>query len=195
MFTADGANRFWTREEEVHVSADVAYGMFRYVEATGDTRVPAGRRRRDPVRDQPLLGRPRRARDGRRVRAAPGHGPGRVPLPHRQQRVHQPPRPVAPAAGRRPVRRAARPAPRGARRGRGEDRPRSPTSATGGRPSPTGSSGTRTVDGVIEQFTGYFERDDVPDRGVGREQHAALPEGLPPLQLRDHASCSSSPTS
>ena len=36
MFTSDGANRFWTREEEVHVSADVAYGMFRYVEATGD---------------------------------------------------------------------------------------------------------------------------------------------------------------
>jgi kojibiose phosphorylase len=37
MFTADGANRFWTREEEVHVSADVAYGIARYVEATGDT--------------------------------------------------------------------------------------------------------------------------------------------------------------
>ena len=37
QFTPDGANRFWTREEEVHVSADVAYGIFRYVEATGDT--------------------------------------------------------------------------------------------------------------------------------------------------------------
>ncbi len=36
-FTADGANRFWTREEEIHVSADVAYGIARYVEATGDT--------------------------------------------------------------------------------------------------------------------------------------------------------------
>ncbi len=36
-FTPDGANRFWTREEEVHVSADVAYGFHRYVEATGDT--------------------------------------------------------------------------------------------------------------------------------------------------------------
>ena len=36
-FTADGANRFWTREEEIHVSADVAYGIVRYVEATGDT--------------------------------------------------------------------------------------------------------------------------------------------------------------
>ena len=35
-FTPDGANRFWTREEEVHVSADVAYGIQRYVEATGD---------------------------------------------------------------------------------------------------------------------------------------------------------------
>ena len=37
LYTADGANRFWTREEELHVSADVAYGIFRYVEATGDT--------------------------------------------------------------------------------------------------------------------------------------------------------------
>ena len=36
QFTADGANRFWTREEEIHVSADVAYGIYRYVEATGD---------------------------------------------------------------------------------------------------------------------------------------------------------------
>ena len=37
QFTVDGANRFWTREEEIHVSADVAYGIYRYVEATGDT--------------------------------------------------------------------------------------------------------------------------------------------------------------
>jgi kojibiose phosphorylase len=37
QFTADGANRFWTREEEIHVSADVVYGIERYVEATGDT--------------------------------------------------------------------------------------------------------------------------------------------------------------
>lgn len=34
--TADGAERFWTGEEEVHVTADVAYGIQRYVEATGD---------------------------------------------------------------------------------------------------------------------------------------------------------------
>ncbi|MFT3797396.1 glycoside hydrolase family 65 protein [Microbacterium sp.] len=34
--TADGSERFWTREEEVHVTADVAYGIFRYVEATQD---------------------------------------------------------------------------------------------------------------------------------------------------------------
>ena len=36
-WTADGANRFWTGEEEIHVSADVAYGLLGYVEATGDT--------------------------------------------------------------------------------------------------------------------------------------------------------------
>jgi kojibiose phosphorylase len=37
MWTVDGANRFWTRDEEIHVSADVAYGIVTYVEVTGDT--------------------------------------------------------------------------------------------------------------------------------------------------------------
>ncbi len=37
-FTADGANKFWTRDEELHVSADVAHGVMQYVEATGDRR-------------------------------------------------------------------------------------------------------------------------------------------------------------
>jgi len=36
IWTVDGANRFWTRDEEIHVSADVAYGVLTYVEATGD---------------------------------------------------------------------------------------------------------------------------------------------------------------
>jgi kojibiose phosphorylase len=36
MWTVDGANRFWTRDEEIHVSADVAYGVLTYVEVTGD---------------------------------------------------------------------------------------------------------------------------------------------------------------
>lgn len=35
-YTPDGANRFWTRDEEIHVSADVAYGIITYVAATGD---------------------------------------------------------------------------------------------------------------------------------------------------------------
>lgn len=35
-YTPDGANRFWTRDEEIHVSADVAYGILTYVAATGD---------------------------------------------------------------------------------------------------------------------------------------------------------------
>lgn len=35
-WTADGQNRIWTGEEEVHVSADVAYGVLTYVAATGD---------------------------------------------------------------------------------------------------------------------------------------------------------------
>jgi kojibiose phosphorylase len=36
-FSPDGAHRIWPREQEVHVSADVAHGVHRYVEATGDT--------------------------------------------------------------------------------------------------------------------------------------------------------------
>lgn len=35
-WTPDGLNRFWTRDEEIHVSADVAYGISTYVAATGD---------------------------------------------------------------------------------------------------------------------------------------------------------------
>lgn len=34
--TNDGRHRFWTRDEEIHVSADVAYGVLSYVAATGD---------------------------------------------------------------------------------------------------------------------------------------------------------------
>jgi len=35
-WTADGVHRIWTGEEEIHVSADVAYGALTYVQATGD---------------------------------------------------------------------------------------------------------------------------------------------------------------
>lgn len=34
--TPDGQNRFYTRDEELHVTADVAYAICRYVEVTGD---------------------------------------------------------------------------------------------------------------------------------------------------------------
>ena len=36
VWTVDGVDRLWMRDEEVHVGADVVYGM-RYVAATGDT--------------------------------------------------------------------------------------------------------------------------------------------------------------
>lgn len=36
LWTADGKDRFWTREEEVHVSADIAYAIGSYTEVTGD---------------------------------------------------------------------------------------------------------------------------------------------------------------
>ncbi len=35
-WTADGANRIWTGEEEIHVTACVAFGVLSYVAATGD---------------------------------------------------------------------------------------------------------------------------------------------------------------
>ena len=140
QFTPDGANRFWTREEEVHVSADVAYGIFRYVEATGDTAFlhdygaevlfETSRFWVDRVAASP---------DGR-LRAPAGHGPRRVPLPHRQQRLHQPPRPVAPDPHASPsTTSCATSTPTywpPSRRRSGS----SPTSATAGRPSPRASS-------------------------------------------------------
>ena len=36
IVTSDGLHRFWTREEQIHVSADVVYGILTYVAATGD---------------------------------------------------------------------------------------------------------------------------------------------------------------
>lgn len=36
QWTVDGVDRLWMRDEEVHVGADVVYGIMRYVAATGD---------------------------------------------------------------------------------------------------------------------------------------------------------------
>jgi kojibiose phosphorylase len=36
QWTPDGMHRIWTGEDEIHVSADVAYGVLTYVQATGD---------------------------------------------------------------------------------------------------------------------------------------------------------------
>lgn len=36
-WTADGVNRIWTGEEEIHITSDVAYGIVTYLTATGDT--------------------------------------------------------------------------------------------------------------------------------------------------------------
>ena len=195
-FTVDGANRFWTREEEIHVSADVAYGILTLRRGDRRHRLPARVRRRDPVRDQPVLGGPGRADAG------PGGyslqqvmGPdefhshvdnnaftNRLAQWHLQQ--------AAPC-----LRRAARPStPTRSPRSR-RDRPQPRGGATGGATSPTRIVCHREpATGVIEQFTGYFERAGRARHRVGREQHAPLPEGLPPLQLRGRPSCSSSPT-
>ncbi|MCW4355004.1 glycoside hydrolase family 65 protein [Hoyosella sp. YIM 151337] len=37
QWTADGRERLWMGEEELHITADVAYGVLTYVAATGDT--------------------------------------------------------------------------------------------------------------------------------------------------------------
>lgn len=37
QWTVDGVDRLWMRDEEVHVGADVVYGIMRYVAASGDT--------------------------------------------------------------------------------------------------------------------------------------------------------------
>ncbi|MGD9528394.1 glycoside hydrolase family 65 protein [Pseudonocardia sp.] len=39
LWTPDGTDRFWTRDEEIHVSADVAYAIAEYVAVTGDERL------------------------------------------------------------------------------------------------------------------------------------------------------------
>ena len=53
-------------EQEHHISADIAYAVWQYWQATGRRGVPARGGRRDPGGDGPLLGEPRRAEaDGR----------------------------------------------------------------------------------------------------------------------------------
>jgi kojibiose phosphorylase len=158
-FTVDGANRFWTREEEVHVSADVAYGIYRYVEATGD---------QEFLRDvgAEVLFETSRFWVDRVERAAGGGyelkqvmGPdefhshidnnaftNRLAQWHLtyavqvydQLRDRGDLDAVAAAIGLEP-----------------EERNRWQEVAAG-------IVGPRVVDGVIEQFTGYFDRDDVP---------------------------------
>ena len=160
QFTVDGANRFWTREEEIHVSADVAYGIYRYVEATGD---------REFLRDvgAEVLFETSRFWVDRITPAADGSGyaleqvmgpdefhshidnnafTNRLAQWHLRYAVdvHDELREsgnleaVAAAVGLKP-----------------EERDRWQQVADG-------LLGPRVVDGVIEQFTGYFERDDVP---------------------------------
>ena len=161
-FTADGANRFWTREEEIHVSADVAYGIVRYVEATGDTAF---------LHDvgAEILFETSRFWVDRVVPAADGAGyelrqvmgpdefhshidnnafTNRLAQWHLTQAVTL----YDELRDRHPR--------------------RSPRSSRGSAWSPKerdrwqevadGLVGARYRDGVIEQFTGYFERDDVP---------------------------------
>jgi kojibiose phosphorylase len=160
QFTVDGANRFWTREEEIHVSADVAYGIHRYVEATGDHGF---------LRDVGAevlfetsrfwVDRVAATADGTGYELKQVMGPdefhshidnnaftNRLAQWHLRQAVAlyddlrdtDDLAAVATALGLKP-----------------EERDRWAEVADG-------LVGARVVDGVIEQFTGYFERDDVP---------------------------------
>ena len=159
-FTADGANRFWTREEEIHVSADVAYGIVRYVEATGDTAflhdvgaeilfetsrfwvdraVPGGKGYELRQVMGPDEFHSHIDNNTFTNRLAQWHLAQAVTL-HDDLRDRHPDALAAVASkiGLKP-----------------DERDRWQAVADG-------LVGTRTVDGVIEQFTGYFERDDVP---------------------------------
>ena len=161
QFTPDGANRFWTREEEVHVSADVAYGIFRYVEATGDTAFlhdygaevlfETSRFWVDRVAAAPAGGYELRQVMGPDEfhshidnnaftnRLAQWHLTRTVAL-YDELRDQHPDvlAAVATAIGLKP-----------------DERDRWQAVAEG-------IVGPRTVAGVIEQFTGYFDRDDIP---------------------------------
>ena len=88
-------------EQEHHISADVAYAVWQYWQATADDDFLPRGRRGDPAGDGALLGQPRAAwrRTGaphpRRDR------PGRVPRGRGRQRLHQRHGPVEPRARRR----------------------------------------------------------------------------------------------
>ena len=185
-FTADGANRFWTREEEIHVSADVAYGIVRYVEATGDTAF---------LHDvgAEILFETSRFWVDRVVSAADGAG-------YELRQVMGPDEFHSHIDNNAFTNRLAqwhltqavtlydelRDAPSGGdRRARIEHRPRSDRtrSLAGGRRRarrrPVQGRSHRAVHRLLRARRRAHRR-------VGRQQHAALPEGLPPLQLREH---------
>ena len=161
-FTADGVNRFWTREEEIHVSADVAYGIFRYVEATGD---------QEFLRDVGAevlfetsrfwADRVERTADGTGYELKQVMGPDEFhshvdnnAFTNRLAQWH-----LAYAAAVHDELRDRDPeglaAVAAAIRLKPEERDRWVEVADG-------LVGPRVVDEVVEQFTGYFERDDVP---------------------------------
>ena len=158
QFTVDGANRFWTREEEIHVSGDVAYGIFRYVEATGDRaflreagaevlfetsrfwvdraeQTDAGYELRQVMGPDEFHS--HTDNNAFTNRLAQWHLRYAVAL-HDELRDSGELDTIAAAIGLKP-----------------EERDRWVQVADG-------LVGPRVVDGVIEQFTGYFERDDVP---------------------------------
>ena len=76
-------------KQEQHISADVAYAVWQYWQATGGRRVSARRRRRDPSGDRPVLVEPRSAGGGRSLPYPRRHRTGRVSRAYRRQRLHQ----------------------------------------------------------------------------------------------------------
>ena len=75
--------------EEQHISADVAYAVWQYWQATGDDGFLTRRWCRDSSRDRSILGQPRSVGAGWLPPHPRRHRTGRVPPTCRRQRVHQ----------------------------------------------------------------------------------------------------------
>lgn len=177
MFTHDGANRFWTREEEVHVSGDVAYGTMKYVEATGDVQFLHDTGAEVLFETSRFwVDRAERAADGHSYELRQVMGPdefhshvdnnaftNRLAHWHLMQAVAL----YDDLGVRHPEVLAAIVSKIGLTRG---ERDRWLTVARG-------LLDAERRDGVIEQFTGYFDRDDVPIAEWDENHMPRYPEG------------------
>ena len=187
-FTPDGANRFWTREEEVHVIGRRRLRGDAVRRGHRRPCVPARARRGDPVRDQPVLGR-RRGAWPERASAALHQVMGRTSSTRTSTTT---PSPTTSCGGtcsrRRPTctTSCAASIPDALAGGpRGSASPPGRWTA-GGQVADADHAATAQPDnGVIEQFTGYFDRDDVPVTEWDENDMPRYPKGYHHFNCED----------